>query len=88
MANIFPGRAVDSVNGKRGKVEVIEDKNYVYVQSAPLSRWEIEHPLNKKVSVTVTDTAGTVVEGTVVINDGKKVIITFNYPFSGEAILN
>ena len=64
------------------------DSNYVHDQAQPSSIWTINHPLNKKVSVTITDTAGTVVEGQVTINDGNKVVIEFNFPFSGEAILN
>lgn len=64
------------------------DANYVHDQAQPSSIWTINHPLNKKVSVTVTDTAGTVVEGQVIIKDNSQVIITFNSPFSGIAVLN
>ena len=64
------------------------DANYVHDQAQPSSIWIINHPLNKKVSVTITDTAGTVVEGQVIINDNSQVIITFNNPFSGIAVLN
>ena len=64
------------------------DANYVHDQAQPSSIWTINHPLNKKVSVTITDTAGTVVEGQVIINDNSQVIITFNNPFSGIAVLN
>lgn len=64
------------------------DKNYVHDQYINSSLWTINHPLNKKVSVTITDTAGTVVEGEVTINNGSKVVIKFNSPFKGEAILN
>lgn len=64
------------------------DANYIHDQAVPKSVWTINHPLNKKVSVTITDTAGTVVEGQVTINNGNKVVIEFNFPFSGEAILN
>lgn len=64
------------------------DRNFIYTQIQPDTIWTVEHPLNKKVSVTVTDTAGTVVEGKVTINNGSKVVIEFNFPFNGEAILN
>ena len=64
------------------------DKNYVHDQFTPSKEWIIAHPLNKKVSVTVTDTAGTVIEGEVTINDGSTVVVKFNVPFPGEAILN
>lgn len=64
------------------------DKNFIYEQNFPLATWEINHNLNKKPSVTVTDSANTTVEGQIIINDGVKVLITFNAPFSGTAILN
>lgn len=64
------------------------DKNYIHDQPIPNSIWTINHPLNKKVSVTIIDTSGNVVEGKVTINNGNKVVIEFNFPFSGEAILN
>ena len=64
------------------------DANYVHDQAQPSSIWTINHPLNKKVSVTITDTAGTVVEGQVIIKDNSQVIVTFNNPFSGIAVLN
>lgn len=64
------------------------DKNYIHSQSIPQKVWNISHPLNKKVSVDITDSAGTVIEGLIVINDGSTVTIEFNSPFSGEAILN
>ena len=64
------------------------DANYVHDQAQPSSIWTINHPLNKKVSVTIIDTAGTVIEGEVIINNGSQVTITFNAPFSGIAVLN
>lgn len=64
------------------------DKTWVHSQVFADSTWIVKHPLNKKVSVTVIDTAGSEVEGDVQINDGVTVIIKFNSPFSGEAILN
>lgn len=72
----------DDINNVTG------DKNYIHNQNFPDSTWEIYHHLNKKPSVTVTDSAGTVVEGQIIINDGIKVVITFNAPFTGIAILN
>lgn len=64
------------------------DRNFVFTQIHPATVWTVEHPLNKKVSVTVTDTAGTVVDGKITINNGSKVVVEFNFPFNGEAILN
>lgn len=64
------------------------DKNFIYDQTTPSKEWDIFHNLNKKPSVTVTDSAGTVVEGSVIINDGVRLLIEFNAPFTGTAILN
>lgn len=64
------------------------DANYIHDQASPKDIWVIDHPLNKKVSTTVIDTAGTIIEGKVSINSGNRVVIEFNFPFSGEAILN
>ena len=64
------------------------DKTWIHDQFQAMSTWTINHPLNKKVSVTIQDTAGSEVEGEVVENDGTKVVIKFNYPFSGYAYLN
>lgn len=73
-------------------VEIVEstlgDKHYEHDQSQSSSVWTILHNLNKKPSVSVLDTAGTEVEGRVTINDGQQVVIEFNFPFSGKAILN
>lgn|SRR5690625_705607 len=64
------------------------DRNFIYTQASPSAEWDITHNLNKRVSVTVVDSAGTVVEGDVVINSGTRVVISFNKPFAGEAYLN
>lgn len=64
------------------------DKTFPYEQINPSAIWVIPHNLNKKVSVTIQDTAGSEVEGEIVENDGTKVIIEFNFPFSGFAYLN
>lgn len=69
-------------------VEGLGDKNFIHHQNFPSATWEINHDLDKKPSVTITDSADTVVEGQIIINDGVKVLITFNAPFTGIAILN
>lgn len=84
---------VDAVNTKIQELEesiddVSGDKNFIYHQNFPSSTWEIIHNLNKEPSVTIKDSADTVVEGQIIINDGVKVLITFNAPFTGTAILN
>lgn len=78
----------DNIIDKYINLEDVGDKHFTYEQTSPSAIWLIDHPLNKKVSVTVTDSANTVVEGQITINDGVKVVITFNAPFTGTAILN
>lgn len=69
--------------------QTIGDKTYVHDQFIPSTVWTIQHNLNKKPSVTVVDTAHTVVEGVVDYGDSiTQLTITFNYPFSGYATLN
>ena len=70
------------------QIQSVQDKNYIYEQNIPLSIWSFIHPLNKKASIAVEDTAGNEVEGKVVKNDGLNIEIHFNFPFSGKAILN
>lgn len=68
-------------------VEGLADKNFV--KFFPLStQWHTEHELKKIVSVTCTDTAGTVIEGQVTINDTTQVTVMFNFPVEGELALN
>lgn len=69
-------------------LQINGDKHYEHDQAISSNIWTIIHPLNKKPAVSVLDTAGTEVEGRVTINDGLQVVIEFNFPFSGKAILN
>lgn len=68
--------------------QTVGDKNYVHDQFTPATVWTIQHNLGKKPSVTVIDTAKTVVEGVVDYINDNTLTITFNYPFSGYATLN
>lgn len=64
------------------------DKNYIHDQSTPSATWTIAHNLNKYPSVTVIDTANSLVEGVVDFTDTNNLVITFNGSFSGTATLN
>lgn len=64
------------------------DKSFVYIQSSATNVWEINHNLNKYPSVTVVDSAGSVVVGEVVYNNANKITVTFIGAFSGKAYLN
>ena len=64
------------------------DLNYVHNQSQALDTWLITHNLNKYPSVTVIDSAGSTVEGTITYISNEEIKIEFSSPFSGKAILN
>lgn len=64
------------------------DKNYVHVQSTASDTWEISHNLAKFPSITVVDSAGSVVIGEIEYMNINKVIIRFRGAFSGKAICN
>jgi hypothetical protein len=61
---------------------------YEYIQTLPSAIWEIEHNLNKFPTVTVTDSAGSVVEGDIYFVNYNKIRIEFSVAFSGKAYLN
>lgn len=64
------------------------DLNYVYYQNTPSATWTIIHNLGKLPSVTVIDSGGDEVEGSVNFIDNNILIITYSAPFSGKATLN
>lgn len=66
----------------------IGDKHYVYKQLTPASVWTIYHSLNKYPSVTVVDSAGSIVIGEINYVSITEINITFAGAFSGIAYLN
>lgn len=57
-------------------------------QETPSDRWDINHNMKKYPSVTVVDSANTVVYGEVVYDDLNNLHILFSSEFSGKAYLN
>lgn len=64
------------------------DKHFLFVQSIASDVWKIKHDLNKYPSVTVVDSANSVVIGDVTYIDENNVRLTFSGAFSGKAYLN
>ena len=64
------------------------DKNYVHNQIASSNTWNIANNLNKFASVSVVDSAGSVVIGEITYVDANNVTLTFSAAFSGKAYLN
>ncbi len=67
---------------------VTNSATYVHNQNSAQTTWEITHNLNSHPSVTVVDSAGTVVYGEISYNSDIKITLTFSAPFSGKAYLN
>lgn len=65
------------------------DKNYVHVQAAPATVWTFTHNLGKKPSVTIIDSAGSMIFAKLTYIDNNNIEIDFNgSATSGEAICN
>lgn len=64
------------------------DQTYTHQQTVASAEWTIAHNLHKYPSVTVVDSAGSVVVGGVQYLSLNDVVITFSGPFSGTAYLN
>lgn len=62
--------------------------SYIHDQGIALNVWIITHNLNRKPSITVVDSGGTVVYGEYTYIDNNTIKITFNATFSGKAYLN
>lgn len=62
-------------------------KRNVYIQEASSASWNISHNLDGFPSVTVVDSAGTVVVGEVTYNSTSSITVTFQSAFSGKAYL-
>ncbi len=72
---------------------IIGDITYTHNQSSTSDTWVITHNLNRFPSVTVVDSANTIVQGTVVYNSNKQLTVTFfsgtsALAFQGKAYLN
>jgi hypothetical protein len=66
----------------------VPDKNFVYTQAGAQSVWVVNHNLNKYCSVSVVDTAGTTIYGSIEYDSLNQVTLTFSAPFSGQAFFN
>ncbi len=64
------------------------DKNFVYTQNVASNTWVVTHNLNKFPSVSVVDSANTLVNGQVEYNSIDQVTISFRAAFTGKAFFN
>jgi hypothetical protein len=65
----------------------LNNERYIHSQASASMEWVITHPLGGNPSVTVVDTAGTVVFGEVKYDSATQVTVIFTVPFSGYAYL-
>lgn len=68
----------------------IDDRTgtYVHDQLSSSNKWVVDHNLAKYPSVTITDSAGTVVQGDIEYNTDNRLTIRFESSFGGIAYLN
>lgn len=69
-------------------VDLVASTNYIHHQISASREWLVRHNLGKHPSVTVVDSANTVVVGDVEYLDTEGLIIRFTSEFSGKAFLN
>lgn len=73
----------------RANIGITEtDKHFSYRQYSADDTWTIVHNLNKYPSVSIVDSAGSVVVGEVTYFDLDSLQVHFTSPFSGKAYLN
>jgi hypothetical protein len=68
-------------------VSLSVNSRFVFDQAAPASTWVINHNLGGFPSISVVDSANTVVFGMVTYVNNTQVVLTFSAPFSGKAYL-
>jgi len=73
--------------GAPGEV-LYSDLSYVHTQSVASTTWTIPHGLQFIPSITVIDSAGSVVEGSYSYPNDNTVIATFSNAFAGKAYLS
>ena len=66
----------------------LSGSNYVHQQMTPSDTWVVAHGLNRFPSVTVVDSGGSVVIGSVSYDSSHQITITFTAAFGGNAYLN
>jgi hypothetical protein len=61
---------------------------YAHTQYSASNRWEITHNLNYKPNVTVVDSAGTNIEGSIEYPGPNSIVLLFSASFAGTAYLS
>jgi hypothetical protein len=61
---------------------------YIHIQLSSSDSWNVKHNLGKYPSVSIVDSAGSLVIGDVYYMDENELYVVFSSPFSGKAYLN
>lgn len=70
------------------KKQIAQIKIYTHHQLASSDTWNINHNLGKYPSITIVDSAGTMVMGDILYIDENNLQVSFSSAFSGKAYLN
>lgn len=83
-----PGTKGDK--GDRGEPGApgLSGANYVHQQMVPSDTWVILHGLNRFPSITIVDSAGSVVIGAIAYDSTNQITVSFTAAFGGAAYLN
>ena len=85
-SNLVGGRSITEFYDKT-EINLITSR-YTYNQSTAISDWIVTHNLGRFPSgVTVVDSAGSVIEGSIQFINNNSIKISFNYAFSGTAYI-
>ncbi len=77
-----------SVTGVIASTSASGDKTFTFTQSSASATWNINHNLGKKPSVSIADSADTLIHGAVSYTDLNNLTISLSAPTSGSAYLN
>lgn len=80
ISGIAPNQTLDFVIPVGG--------TYIHTQYAVASTWNVTHNLGYNPNVTVVDSAGALVEGTIEYINQNSIVLLFSAPFSGTAYLS
>lgn len=62
--------------------------SYTHTQYSASASWTINHNLGYRPNVTVSDSAGTIIEGAIMYPNSSTIILTFSSAFAGTAYLS
>lgn len=62
--------------------------SYTHTQYSAASTWSITHNLGYKPNVTVSDSAGTIIEGEIAYPTSSTIVLSFSSAFAGTAYLS